>query len=105
MTTLTLNTVTFLGNGPFNGEVLEFRYGTVVIGTAVIPGFNTTVTFSGASKTVSGTDNLKVYYQTGGPSRGTFVSSIDTGKYGPGTIQATAAVYGAGMLTLSYTVS
>ncbi|EKV02126.1 hypothetical protein Lepto7375DRAFT_4329 [Leptolyngbya sp. PCC 7375] len=105
MATLTLNNVTFTGNGPFNGQVLEFRHGDEPIGTATIPQADQTVTFSGASGSISGIDFIKVYYQTGGPCRGTFVSAVKASSSGPGACECTAGVYGGGHLILSYTVS
>ncbi|MFG6097839.1 hypothetical protein SPB21_21415 [Leptothoe sp. ISB3NOV94-8A] len=105
MATLTLNNVTFTGgSGPFNGPALEFRFGNKLIGTATITQANTPVTFSGASGTIGGTEFLRVY-QNGEPCRGMFVNAVSDSNSGPGTCEATAAVYGGGMLTVAYTVS
>ena len=104
MATLTLNNVTFSGSGPFNGPALEFRHGDDPSGTATITQSDKTVTFSGASGTINGTDFIRVY-QNGEPCRGMFISAVKASDSGSGTCQATAAVYGGGMLTLAYTVS
>ena len=104
MATLTLNEVTFMGKGPFNGPELEFRFGDEPIGTATITQADAPVTFSNASESINGTDFIRVY-QDGDPCRGMFVNAVSASHSGPGDCQATAAVYGGGMLTLTYTVS
>ena len=104
MATLTLNDVTYMGDGPFNGPALEFRFGDDPIGTASITQSHDTVTFSNASESINGTDFIRVY-QNGEPCRGMFVSSVRASKPGPGACECTAGVYGGGRLILSYTVS
>ena len=105
MATLTLNNVTFIGNGPFGGPALEFRFGDDPIGTATITQVNVPVTFSGASGRINGTDFIRVHYPNERFSRGMFVNAVSASNPGPGVATATAAVYGGGMLTLRYTVS
>ncbi|MEM1252827.1 MAG: hypothetical protein AAGI69_10365 [Cyanobacteria bacterium P01_H01_bin.21] len=102
--TLTLNNVTYMGDGPFNGPALEFRFGDDPIGTASFTKSHQTVTFSSASETISGTDFIRVY-QNGNPCRGMFVSAVSASTSGPGACECTAGVYGGGHLILSYTVS
>ena len=104
MATLTLNTVTYMGDGPFNGAALEFRHGDKPIGTASITQSHQTVTFSSASGSIAGTDFIRVY-QNGEPCRGMFVSAVKASDSGPGTCECTAGVYGGGHLILTYTVS
>ena len=104
MATLTLNNVTFSGSGPFNGPALEFRHGDDPIGTATITQSDKTVTFSGASGIINGTDFIRVY-QNGEPCRGMFVNAVSASSSGPGACECTAGVYGGGHLILSYTVS
>ncbi|MFG6104423.1 hypothetical protein U2F10_19325 [Leptothoe sp. EHU-05/26/07-4] len=104
MATLTLNNVTYMGDGPFNGPALEFRHGDEPIGTASITQSHQTVTFSGASGSISGTDFIRVY-QNGEPCRGMFISAVKASDSGPGACECTAGVYGGGHLILSYTVS
>ncbi|MGD1949230.1 MAG: hypothetical protein ACFB14_06250 [Leptolyngbyaceae cyanobacterium] len=105
MATLTLNNVTYMGDGPFNGQKLEFRFGDEPIGTATFTKSHQTVTFSGASESINGTDFIRVYYETGGPCRGMFVSAASASTSGPGACECTAGVYGGGHLILAYTVS
>ena len=102
--TLTLNTVTYMGDGPFGGPALDFRFGNETIGTASITQSHQTVTFSNTSKPINGIDFVRVY-QNGEPCRGMFISAVSASNYGPGTCECTAGVYGGGHLILSYTVS
>ena len=105
MATLTLNNVTFMGNGPFDRPALEFRFGDDPIGTTSITQSPQTVTFSNASESINGTDFVRVYYQNDELCRGMFVSAVSATTSGPGTCECTAGVYGGGRLILSYTVS
>ena len=98
-----LNSVSFTGDGPFDDQVLEFRIGDQVIGTATITEPGTSFPVSGGSGTIAGTDFVSIYQNN--EFRGTFITAVSNAKPGSGIIKATASVYGGGWLDLAYTVS